>query len=281
MNHEDQMPTLELPQSFYKYSFINDTEQTSLEYTRRIFSDNELYFSSVTAFNDPFDGKYQMEWVGSDSQHRQYRTNLLKDFFPALNRQGRRTKVSKDKKMLDSPEFPKKFQDNVRRVVEKFGICCLSRVPNSILMWAHYAKAHCGFCLQFLDEPCDRFHVELKAAGLPKNSVRLAPMQVCYSENYPVVNRLNESPEESAEKMLFTKAKPWAYEEEWRMVDENGPGSHQFPSRFLTGVIFGLRMTDEHKALIRGWCKNRQPGMKYYEARQSEDSYSLNIVEIS
>ena len=82
-------------------------------------------------------------------------------------------------------------------------------------------------------------------------------MQVCYSENYPVVNRLNESPEESAEKMLFTKAKPWAYEEEWRMVDENGPGSHQFPSRFLTGVIFGLRMTDEHKALIRGWCKNR------------------------
>ena len=109
MNHEDQMPTLELPQSFYKYSFINDTEQTSLEYTRRIFSDNELYFSSVTAFNDPFDGKYQMEWVGSDSQHRQYRTNLLKDFFPALNRQGRRTKVSKDKKMLDSPEFQKKF----------------------------------------------------------------------------------------------------------------------------------------------------------------------------
>ena len=40
-------------------------------------------------------------------------------------------------------------------------------------------------------------------------------------------------------------------------------------------------MPEEHKALIRDWCKNRQPGMKYYEAQQSEDSYSLNIVEVS
>lgn len=68
---------------------------------------------------------------------------------------------------------------------------------------------------------------------------------------------------------------------EWRMVDENGLGPYQFPSRFLTGVIFGCRMSEEHKKLIRDWCKNRQPAITYYEAKQSEDSYSLNIVEIS
>ena len=278
MKHEDQMASLELPLSFYKYKSIDEEH---LEHTSRIFTHNELYFSSVTAFNDPFDGKCQMAWVGSDSQRRHYRTNLLKDYAPSLNRRGRRTKVSKDKKMLDSPEFQKQFQNSVRRTVEKFGICCLSRVLNSILMWAHYARAHSGFCLQLLDEPSDRFYVELKAGGRRQNRVRLAPMQVDYDENYPVVNRLHDDPNKSAKKMIFTKAKSWAYEEEWRMVDEDGTRSHQFPSRFLTGVIFGLRMTDEHKALIRGWCKDRRPAMKYYEARQSEDSYSLKIVEIS
>ena len=68
---------------------------------------------------------------------------------------------------------------------------------------------------------------------------------------------------------------------EWRMIDLSGPGSHQFRSQFLTGVIFGCKMQDKHKKLIRDWCKDRQPAMKYYEAQQSEDSYSLKIVEIS
>ena len=278
---EDQMPPLELPQSFYKYTFIDDPKQISLEHARRIFSDNELYFSSVTAFNDPFDGKFQIEWVGSERQRQQYREDVLKAHFPSLNRRERRSKVRRDKKMLDSPLFEKKYQDNVQRVVENFGICCLSRIPNSILMWAHYANAHCGFCLQFLDEPSDPFGVEIKAAGPHDNGVRIVPMQVDYSEKYPVVNRLNDSHLELAKKMYFTKAKEWKYEKEWRMVNENGPGPHQFPSRFLTGVIFGLRMKDKHKDMIREWCRNREPAMTYYEARQSEDSYSLNIVKIT
>lgn len=275
------MPPLELPQSFYKYTFIDDLKQISLEHARRIFSDNELYFSSVTAFNDPFDGKFRVGWQGSERQRRQYRETVLKVHTPSLNRRERRSKVRRDKKMLDSPQFEKKYQDNVQRVVENFGICCLSRIPNSILMWAHYANAHCGFCLQFLDEPSDPFEVEIKAAGPPDNGVRIVPMQVDYSEKYPVVNRLNDSHLELAKKMYFTKAKEWKYEKEWRMVNQNGPGPHQFPSRFLTGVIFGLRMKDKHKDMIREWCRNREPAMTYYEARQSEDSYSLNIVKIT
>ena len=280
MKHQDQSHPRELPRSFYKYTFINDTSKQSLEFTRRIFTNNELHFNSVTSFNDPFDGQFRVDLSGSERQRRQYREALLKDFVPSMNRRERRSKVRRDKKMLDDPQFEKGLQDYVREKVEKFGMCCLSRVSDSILMWSHYAKAHCGFCLQFLDEPSDPFGVELKLEGTHESAAMLVPMHVDYSERYPVVGHLNDSPLASAKKMYFTKAKQWQYEEEWRMVDENGPGPHQFPSRFLTGVIFGCKMPEEHKDMIREWCRNREPAITYYDARQSADSYSLNIVKI-
>ena len=72
----------------------------------------------------------------------------------------------------------------------------------------------------------------------------------------------------------------WEYEREWRIIIPNSLGAHGFPGRCLTGVIFGCRMSDKHKEDIRRWCKDSQLAIKYSEARQSKDSYSLNIVEI-
>jgi len=34
-------------------------------------------------------------------------------------------------------------------VKEKLRICCFSEVPDSILMWSHYAKHHQGFCIEY------------------------------------------------------------------------------------------------------------------------------------
>ena len=65
------------------------------------------------------------------------------------------------------------------------------------------------------------------------------------------------------------------------MVCPRMTGSYQFEPQCLTGVIFGCRMLEKHKDMIREWCKNRRPAITYYEAKQSENSYKLNIVEIS
>ena len=62
------------------------------------------------------------------------------------------------------------------------------------------------------------------------------------------------------------------------MVDLNGPGSLQFPSHCLTGVIFGSRISDKHKEMIRSWCKDWETTVEYYEAQLSDDSYSLKII---
>ena len=148
-------------------------------------------------------------------------------------------------------------------------------------MWAHYANDHRGFCLEFLNEQGQPFSVEPKPECRGKTPEFLVPLPVLYSEQYPVVNFIRDNREKVAIKTCLTKAEQWEYEQEWRMVDLNGPAPHQFTPHCLTGVIFGCRMSEEHKKRIRRWCKDRQPAIKYYEAKQSEDSYKLNIVEIS
>ena len=275
---EDRFSSRPAPGHFYKYKYIDEHHP---EYSSRIFTHNELYFSSVNAFNDPFDCTYRVEWHGSSEEEKKYVDRVLKKFGPSLNRHERRSSVHEGTKIFSDLNFIKAAQESNRQETEKWGICCLSEIEYNILMWSHYANAHQGFCLQFLNENGQSFGVQRKPEDRRKKPDLLVPLQVRYSDTYPIVNCIGDNPKTMAEKTCLTKAENWKYEKEWRIVDLSGPGSHQFPSQFLTGVIFGCRMSEEHKKLIRDWCRNRDSAMKYYEANESKDSYSLNIVEIS
>jgi hypothetical protein len=46
----------------------------------------------------------------------------------------------------------------------------------------------------------------------------------------------------------------------------------------LTGIIFGCRMSEAHKTLIREWIEDRDPKPQLYEARINNDRYALDIV---
>ena len=167
--------------------------------------------------------------------------------------------------------FEKMAQNQTILEVGRRGLYCLSAVPNNILMWAHYANAHQGFCLQFLNEQSQRFRVKSNPEERGETPEFLGPAPVRYSKQYPVVNFIRDDRMTVGIKTCLTKARQWKYEQEWRIVDINGPGPHQFLPQCLTGVIFGCRMLEEHKKLIRDWCKDRQPAITYYEAKQSED----------
>ena len=45
---------------FYKYKYIDDSDDEHPDHSRRIFTNNELYFSKVSAFNDPFDCRFRL-----------------------------------------------------------------------------------------------------------------------------------------------------------------------------------------------------------------------------
>ena len=267
-NGEDQFPLPDRPENFYKYKSIDEDHP---ERSRRIFTDNELYFCASKEFNDPFDCKFQVQFSEDKRKNRKFSYKVLKNQNHALNRKGRRVAVSNEVKVLSEPDFADRVRDDMFHKLRKWGICCLSEVKDSVLMWSHYANAHRGFCLEFSNEQSNvQFGVEL-------TTEICIPLRVNYSKEYPIVDVIDGH---DTNKTLLTKAKQWEYEKEWRITIPNSLGPHRFPPQCLTGVIFGCRMLEKHKEMIREWCRNREPAITYYEARQSEDSYSLNIVEI-
>ncbi len=271
--------TDEGPRYFYKYKSI---DKDHLDHSSRIFTHNELYFSRVDAFNDPFDCRF--ESTVPKSRRHKFLLDWLGERHPELNRKEQRARAAQLEK--DAARFSKLLkqyeQDARRNVISKCGICCLSAVRDDILMWAHYANGHRGFCLEFLHEQGDGFHVTRKPTDPVVSSHSLFPFEVKYSDRYPVIdldsNDFKTVDGEWFEHAFLTKSRQWKCEKEWRLIDNNSEGLHQFPPRFLTGVVFGCEMPEDHKDMIRGWCKDRQTPIKYYEAQRADKAYALNIV---
>ena len=99
---------------------------------------------------------------------------------------------------------------------KKLGICCFTEIRDNILMWAHYAKQHTGFCLEF--DVNNEFFRPLTRA-----------IKVKYDGFRPEINvlQLGSYPEGKLGEALLIKADDWDYEKEWRIVDyEKGEGTH-------------------------------------------------------
>jgi hypothetical protein len=167
----------------------------------------------------------------------------------------------------------KEFKKILEFEGDKLGVLCLSEKPDDILMWAHYADRHRGFCLQF------------DKAGLI--SWRFcAPVK--YQKLYPTFHKFIPLMEESRIDRLFllTKSDHWKYEREWRVIvepPENGNPDNRkihFPQEALTGIIFGVQMHECDKNKVRLWLKGKTPPPKLYQAKKREHEFALDIEEI-
>jgi hypothetical protein len=75
---------------------------------------------------------------------------------------------------------------------------------------------------------------------------------------------------------LFTKAKDWEYEDEWRIVDQlEGPGVKQFPAVFL-----GCSITPENRNKIVNWCRASDPRPSVYCAEEKTREFGLDFKPI-
>lgn len=118
------------------------------EYTHDILLkllDDTIYASSITQFNDPFEGRWY--------------DNLIDAQYPVGDRE---LKDTLDRRKIyclcsnDSEDFP-----------------CSSE---SILMWSHYANSHTGFCIMFsnLIIEAEKYKQE-----------KFSPVRVVYSDSMP------------------------------------------------------------------------------------------------
>jgi hypothetical protein len=133
------------------------------------------------------------------------------------------------------------------------GVLCLSEVPDSLLMWAHYASSHTGFVVEFdAWHPC--FHQQKSGEDDLRHLRR-----VHYRESRPSAPLSNMG----AIELFLAKSGHWGYEREWRIVRPLSDASttiaaqpypialFEIPVEAITAVILGCRISAEAEAGIR------------------------------
>lgn len=249
-------------EQLYKYGYLT-------EHSKALFSTPTLWFSAPSKLNDPFECRPWITFEGTSD-------DIIASLERVLLRRDRMvtpqaakveaTSIYLEGRHRDPNTWESLRQEFLRKVQNDVGICCLSRVPDNILMWSHYACDHEGYCIEF--EASDEVPVFGEA------------QPVIYSDSYPVIDWFKTEPYTKVDRVLLTKYTAWAYEQEWRIVDPNALGSHEYPPAMLKSVTFGVRMPARDKLQIREWVAQRGHSVRFYEASQNGRHFAIHRTEV-
>ena len=151
-------------------------------------------------------------------------------------------------------------QDNLAGI---FKISCFTTTPFSMLMWAHYANSHKGFCIEY-DFPQVNGHyqdISMNLFPVIYSNVRVSVLEHCLIDL--------KSPTVTDEVLwpiykygLLAKSLYWLYQDEWRLVscDDLLADQPNYNSTFspITRVYLGAKMSDENRKKIAGMCKEKK-----------------------
>jgi hypothetical protein len=239
-----------LPRYIYKFRAFDASDSTSIERIRDILVHCRLRLASPGEFNDPFDMMVNIVIEGPQAEIRKRLETICKE--RGMKWADRRKEVSLMMRNLND-EGALRTQELFRASISKAGVCSFGGNPRSILMWSHYTDYHRGVCPQFeVARDLSTF-----AQALPVN----------YSQEYPVLNWVNES--ESITGKLLTKFVGWDYEEERRIIIQEAAGQFiDFRPAALAGIIIGCsasnKTVDKLKEIIGERSSLGYPTPKLY-----------------
>jgi len=256
----------------YKYLPIDEN-------TLSVISNGTIKFSRSIEFNDPFDCSPEFD-LPKTLSFLEKRKDLLKQAGDSLG-------YSPAKRIQNKSKMLKRVENVINRgkygeeVAEKVGICCLSRNPLNLLMWAHYAKNHTGFVVEFSIPQSTISTIEEVDNYILK---WLFPLKVNYSKEKPVINPY-DSNDINMQKQFLTKGLDWGYEGEERVIDHiRGHGIHQYDrKRVLKSVIAGMKMSAEDLKKLKLAIDNTNIELKMniqlYQVKAIKGEFALSVPE--
>jgi hypothetical protein len=247
------------PVYLYKYRGISDR-------SLRMLKEGKYFFASAYSFNDPLDCSidpiYELPPTEKiiENQAKVLQNNDGISFQEALQKSQRIREVPRS----ELEKLLQRLQSTIKKMLrDDYGVLSLSAKNDSILMWSHYADYHKGFCIQFKRSPVNPLG---------------ATQPVKYVKEYPCFNYFDDLPGNIVKKILLTKACEWSYEEEWRGIQKANT-EVRYTDDIITGIIFGLRMTDQHKKEIYEIFKGNEH-MIFYQAELIPRKFKLEINQI-
>lgn len=253
------------PKKIYKYCYFDENN-----YAIENLIQNKFYLNSPDYFNDPYDcficyffndtmldlaTHYIENSCNIDDIDKQKIFNLLSDGFNIFEI---KNKYKTDDIIAEEIDFIiEDIQNEIENIFIKkirdyfykyMRISCFSEKCNNILMWAHYAKNHTGFCIEY-----DLAHLKFD-----KFKEKLYP--VFYS-NKPIRKFESESDIKDYSFFLMTaltKFKDWAYEKEWRFLSNSTENDFFIMPHKPSKIYLGSKINDENRNKITQICKQKK-----------------------
>jgi hypothetical protein len=239
-----------------------------------------IRFSQPAVFNDPFELRPAMNRVLSEQATERGFEHLAQEE-PDMQRH--RGPILNDVKQRSSREAAAMQEYLPRRLNENFGILSLTKRPDSLLMWAHYANGHQGFVIEF-DERHPWFrqgHEGFAHVG------RLRKVRYSKRRPYASMDELDEID------ILLTKSVQWKYERERRLVvalqkcTQRLPGSpfdiclFALPPICVAGITLGCGASSATEDRIRQILSDERYAhvKKLRRAKVDDSTFMLNVVD--
>lgn len=227
--------------------FLNKYRANS-PFTKKIITDNELFFCNPLEFNDPYDCNTPISKSTPIPDIKKWLAKV--GIFPE-----------------DIDHLAGVFQSNptlmeteTKKVLASTGICCFSTLEDSILQWSHYSDYHRGMCFKFdITEDPEFFFL---------------PLIVHYKSLMQHYNHLIHN-KKIVEYLIQAKFSDWSYESEVRVVKypdtvtANKGRLFKFKSKALSEIIFGTNTSQSIIDEYMDLCKQHKPHVKFYRMKLS------------
>ena len=231
-----------------------------------------IRYSQLGAFNDPFEGRPEITSLTTQEDalatFRRVLPEEIDTAYAALPPHIQATMpmkqvlllaehlaASKQDEMLAALESitPHAASFITGKIDQVLGVMCLSEVPDSLLMWAHYCSSHTGFVVEF-----DAWHPSFHEQKSDEDDLRHI-RRVHYRESRPSAPLASMS----AIELFLVKSGHWTYEREWRMVRPLADAAatveaqpypialFDVPANSIKKVVLGVRMSADTETNIR------------------------------
>jgi len=146
-------------------------------------------------------------------------------------------------------------------LIQKFRVTCFATTPFSMLMWAHYADSHKGFCVEYEIPTPDEQNITLLQNLMPViySDERVSVLNECLADL--IDPGVSEDTVGAIYKYgLLTKSIDWKYQNEWRLISLDTMLTDEsyncifFP---ISKVYIGAKMPDGKRREIIKICNSR------------------------
>jgi hypothetical protein len=237
------LPKSSRPTVPYLYKYSNPDH---LEWLKPIILEHELYLPTRAQLNDDFDSLPKLTLQSADEMilfilQRKVMADPTVPF----------EVLDGDEKILrfnigkhGTAAYQPGLVESIDKQLDEFRIYSMTKHYDKMSLWAYYASNHTGYCLEFLNEG-PLFEHAREVSYLARED-----MDILITD--PAIKNGD---------FFFCKTLEWRNEEEVRLVLPRNKGFKvkMNDRRWLNRIILGKDMKDEHRELIKGWAKQRQP----------------------